>query len=106
MLACIVMNFSASCTVIHSCCFYISEIYSKVAKNAVVEAEPSVLHFGGFELGVTQTQVINLINVSAEVQKMHVIPPQTKYFYIKYKKAVSVDFRFGHFVALCGSHKC
>ncbi|KAK2149919.1 hypothetical protein LSH36_431g01010 [Paralvinella palmiformis] len=64
-----------------------TKIYSKVTKNAIIEAEPSVLHFGGFELGVTQTRVINFINVSAEVQKMHLIPPQTKFFYVKYNKA-------------------
>ncbi len=67
----------------------ISEIFSKVAQNAVIQAQPSVLHFGGFEPGQKVKKVLRLVNVSTEVQRMHVIPPQTKFFYIHYKKGVS-----------------
>ena len=48
-----------------------------------------MIHFGGFELNKTHSQVIHLGNISTEVQRMHIIPPQTKFFYIKYKKSVS-----------------
>ena len=55
----------------------------------MVQAKPAVIHFSGFELGITQTMILQLGNVSTEVQRMHIIPPQTKYFNIKYKKNVS-----------------
>lgn len=69
--------------------FFFAEIYSKIAGNDVVQARPSVVHFAGFELGITQEVELRLGNVSTEVQRMHIIPPQTKYFNIKYKKNVS-----------------
>ena len=65
------------------------EIYSKVAQNSVVQARPAILHFVGFELNTTQKLLLQLANVSGDVQRMHIIPPQTKYFYIKYNKNVS-----------------
>ena len=72
----------------------VSEIYSTVAQNSVVQARPSVLHFGGFEVGKTHTATLQLANVSTEVQRMHVIPPQTHYFYIKYTKNVRANLLF------------
>ena len=70
-------------------CLFITEIYAKVAQNSVVQARPAVIHFGGFELNKTQEVKLELANISGDVQRMHIIPPQTKYFYIKYKKNVS-----------------
>ncbi|XP_064648100.1 cilia- and flagella-associated protein 221-like [Lineus longissimus] len=63
-----------------------TKIYSKVAQNSVVQARPAVIHFGGFELGKTLKQTLWLGNVSTEVQRYHIIPPQSKYFSIKYTK--------------------
>ncbi|XP_074658961.1 cilia- and flagella-associated protein 221-like [Tubulanus polymorphus] len=60
-----------------------TKIYSKVAQNSVVQARPSVLHF---EVGRTNNLELRLANVSTEVQRYHIIPPQTKYFNIKYTK--------------------
>jgi len=67
---------------------HISEIYSKIGQNDVVQARPAVVHFAGFEVNKTHTQKLFLINVATEVHRMDVIPPQTKYFYIKYTKQV------------------
>ena len=77
--------------------FSLSEIYSKVAQNTVVQARPAVIHFGGFELGKTMKQKLFVSNVSSEVQRYHIIPPQSKYFNIKYTKNVS------HFYGQCHS---
>jgi len=63
-----------------------SETFSKVAKNDVVVASPSVIHFGGFEVGRLHTHRLDLVNCSSEVQRYHIIAPQTKYFKIKYTK--------------------
>ncbi|KAK2178566.1 hypothetical protein NP493_535g01047 [Ridgeia piscesae] len=63
-----------------------TKIYSKIGQNDVVQARPAVVHFAGFEVNKTHTQKLFLINVATEVHRMDVIPPQTKYFYIKYTK--------------------
>ena len=68
---------------------FLSEIYSKIAQNSVVQARPAAVHFAGFDLGKPQRQILQLGNVSTEVQRMHIIPPQTKYFEIKYTKGVN-----------------
>lgn len=79
-----------------------SKIYTKILRNNVIQAEPSVVHFGGYELKEHHQLVVKLINISTEVMNMHIIPPQTKYFQIKYNKTqrlvpglsvnVTVDF--------------
>ncbi|XP_071157794.1 cilia- and flagella-associated protein 221-like isoform X2 [Mytilus edulis] len=64
-----------------------TKIYSKVAQNAMVIAKPAVVHFGGFEADKKHVQKLSIVNASTDVIRMHIIPPQTKYFYIKYKKS-------------------
>lgn len=64
-----------------------TKIYTKIAKNSMVMAKPAVLHFGGFELDEKSTLSLSIVNVSTEVIRMHIIPPQTKYFYIRYQKS-------------------
>ena len=63
-----------------------SETFSKVAKNEVVVASPAVLHFGGFVVGKTAQKKLDLVNCSADVQRYHILPPQTPFFKIKYTK--------------------
>lgn len=69
---------------------FFSEIYSKVSQNAMVLAKPAIIHFGGFEVDKKHVQSLQIVNASTEVINMHIIPPQTKYFYIKYKKMVRI----------------
>lgn len=66
----------------------LAEIYSKIAQNDSFQARPAVVHFGGIELGKTQKQILKLVNVSTEVQRLHIVPPQSKYFSVKYAKQV------------------
>ncbi|KAK3588715.1 hypothetical protein CHS0354_026034 [Potamilus streckersoni] len=63
-----------------------TKIYTQVTQNAMVQAKPAVIHFGGFEVEKKQTASLSIVNVSTEVIRMHIIPPQTKYFNIKYQK--------------------
>ncbi|XP_046335996.1 cilia- and flagella-associated protein 221-like isoform X2 [Haliotis rufescens] len=63
-----------------------TKIYSKVGKNAAIHTRPSNIHFDGFELQKKQTRSFKIVNASSDVLRMHIIPPQSKYFYIKYKK--------------------
>lgn len=64
-----------------------TKIYAKIAQNSMVMAKPSVVHFDGFEIGKKHIRSLSIVNVSMEVIRMHIIPPQTKYFYIKYTKS-------------------
>ncbi|KAB5523289.1 hypothetical protein PHYPO_G00150870 [Pangasianodon hypophthalmus] len=58
--------------------------FAKVKSNNVVEAEPSELHFSGFEVGKDYKKVVKLINISPEVIHVHILPTQTKYFRTEY----------------------
>ncbi|XP_035752216.1 cilia- and flagella-associated protein 221 [Egretta garzetta] len=79
-----------------------SKIYSELERSKVIQAEPAVLHYGGYEVGKHHQQTMKLINISGDVINLHIIPPQTKYFQIKYNKThrlvpglsyvVTVDF--------------
>ncbi|KAM4026225.1 LOW QUALITY PROTEIN: cilia- and flagella-associated protein 221 [Anomaloglossus baeobatrachus] len=79
-----------------------SRVYMKLSSNHVFAAEPGILHFGGFEIGKCHRQVLKLVNISADVCNVHIIPPQSKHFTIRYKKAgrfvpglaLSVDVQF------------
>lgn len=64
------------------------EIYSSIGSNAVVEATPAVLHFAGFEPGQSSKQQLKLVNVSSDVQRIHIIPPQSAHFRLTYTKQV------------------
>ncbi|XP_071487627.1 cilia- and flagella-associated protein 221-like [Diadema antillarum] len=80
-----------------------TKIYHKLSFNDVLQVEPAIVHFPGFEPGKVHRQVLNIINVSSECQQMHIIPPATHYFKAWYKKRdrlvpglsmeVTVEFR-------------
>ncbi|KAM3857076.1 cilia- and flagella-associated protein 221 [Diretmus argenteus] len=63
-----------------------SKIYAKLKSNSLIQAEPSVLHFSGFELGKDYLKILKLINISSEVMHVHIIPTQTKHFQTTYTK--------------------
>ncbi|XP_061225965.1 cilia- and flagella-associated protein 221 [Neopsephotus bourkii] len=79
-----------------------TKIYSECHRSKVVQAEPAVLHYGGYEVGKHHQQTLKLINTSVDVINVHIIPPLTKHFQIKYNKTyrlvpglsyvVTVDF--------------
>ncbi|KAM6129380.1 LOW QUALITY PROTEIN: cilia- and flagella-associated protein 221 [Pterocles gutturalis] len=64
----------------------LESIFSELRRSKVVQAEPAVLHYGGYEVGKHHQQMLKLINISVDVINLHIIPPQTKYFQIKYNK--------------------
>ncbi|XP_009902725.2 cilia- and flagella-associated protein 221 [Dryobates pubescens] len=79
-----------------------TKIFSELQRSKFIQAEPAVLHYGGYEVGKHHQQKLKLINISGDVISLRIIPPQTKYFQIKYTKthqlvpgfsyAVTVDF--------------
>jgi len=66
-----------------------AELYSTIGQNAVLQARPAVLNFAGFHVGRVRRLRLDLVNASNDVQRMHVIPPQTKHFRIDYTKKVT-----------------
>ncbi|XP_025093721.1 cilia- and flagella-associated protein 221-like isoform X2 [Pomacea canaliculata] len=63
-----------------------TKTYSKIGRNAVIQAKPAAVHFEGFRVNERHMKHLTIINASTNVVRMHVIPPQTKYFKIHYKK--------------------
>ncbi|KAL7991771.1 hypothetical protein Chor_016027 [Crotalus horridus] len=63
-----------------------SKIYTKLLRNNAIQAKPAIMHYGGFEVEKHHQQVLKLINISGEVINIHIIPPETNYFQIKYNK--------------------
>ncbi|XP_048389662.2 cilia- and flagella-associated protein 221 isoform X1 [Stegostoma tigrinum] len=63
-----------------------TKIFATVQKNKVIQAVPAMLHFGGYELGKHHQQILKLVNISSTTINIHILPPQTKYFQVKYTK--------------------
>ena len=61
-------------------------VYDTVGSNGIFGANPSVVKFAGFEIRKTHTLKVRLINNSPAPQRLHILPPSTPYFKIKYSK--------------------
>lgn len=60
--------------------------FDAVGGNGLFGAYPSIAKFAGFELRKTHVLKVKLINNSPAPQRLHILPPQTPYFKIKYNK--------------------
>ncbi|XP_078408496.1 cilia- and flagella-associated protein 221 isoform X2 [Cetorhinus maximus] len=63
-----------------------TKVFATLQRNSVIQALPAVLHFGGYEIGKHHQQILKLINISSTMTNVHILPPQTQYFQIKYTK--------------------
>ncbi|GAX85110.1 hypothetical protein CEUSTIGMA_g12530.t1 [Chlamydomonas eustigma] len=57
-----------------------NRVYACIGSNGALSSDPSVLHFGGFELGKVFKQVFRIINTSPVSRRIHIIPPTTPHF--------------------------
>jgi hypothetical protein len=46
-------------------------------------ARPAVLHFDGFHVGKLHTLFLDLVNVSEDPKRLHIIPPTSSYFKVR-----------------------
>ena len=60
--------------------------YDSVGTNGFFTALPSVVKFAGFETNKTHTLKLRILNNSPAPQRLHILPPQTSYFKIRYNK--------------------
>ncbi|CAG5131681.1 unnamed protein product [Candidula unifasciata] len=63
-----------------------TKTFATVGCNLVVHAKPKVVYFEGFQVGEKQVKNLRLQNASSEVLRIHIIPPQTRHFGLKYTK--------------------
>ncbi|XP_028927000.1 cilia- and flagella-associated protein 221 isoform X2 [Ornithorhynchus anatinus] len=63
-----------------------SKVYAQLQKNQLIEATPGILHFGGYRVNRHHQQTLSLLNISEDVINLLILPPQTRYFRIKYIK--------------------
>ncbi|CAF3577014.1 unnamed protein product [Adineta steineri] len=63
-----------------------SKLFVKLKGNKLIEVTPHEIHFDGFELNQIHTREIHILNRSSEVLRIDIIPPQTSFFQIDYKK--------------------
>ena len=64
-------------------------VFPRIKHTKVIEAQPDALHFGGFQLKQEYVLKLKLVNISDKVQRIHILPPQTKFFSVHYRKRVS-----------------
>ncbi|PAA64110.1 hypothetical protein BOX15_Mlig034468g1 [Macrostomum lignano] len=66
--------------------FLDTQIFNKMGRNAIVEAHPAVVHFAGFTPNQVHVRKVKFANVSTEVTRFHILPPETPFFKLSYEK--------------------
>lgn len=60
--------------------------YDKLGSNGRIEIRPKMVKFSGFEVNKNNIQKIYIVNSSAVSQRVHILPPASPYFQIKFEK--------------------
>ncbi|GMH73709.1 hypothetical protein TL16_g06262 [Triparma laevis f. inornata] len=60
--------------------------FNKLGRVQFFESRPSVVHFGGYDLEDVNTQVLRITNSGAVPKRIHIIPPTTPNFKLRYDK--------------------
>lgn len=60
--------------------------FENIGTNGFIEIEPKVLKFAGFEVGKLNILKVKVINASTRSQRVHILPPTSPFFSIKFDK--------------------
>jgi hypothetical protein len=60
--------------------------YDLIGTNGYIEIDPAVVKFSGYEVGKVNITKVRIINCSSKSQRVHILPPSTPYFSIKFDK--------------------
>ena len=65
---------------------FIPDSYDLIGTNGYIEIDPAVVKFSGYEVGKVNITKVRIINCSSKSQRVHILPPSTPYFSIKFDK--------------------
>eukprot|EP00928_Gymnodinium_smaydae_P037555 TRINITY_DN2604_c0_g4_i1.p1 TRINITY_DN2604_c0_g4~~TRINITY_DN2604_c0_g4_i1.p1 ORF type:complete len:917 (+),score=244.77 TRINITY_DN2604_c0_g4_i1:165-2915(+) len=60
--------------------------FEQLQRNAIVEARPQVLHFGGFQIHKQHVAKLKIVNISSSSERITIIEPETPYFKVSCDK--------------------
>lgn len=60
--------------------------YDKMGSNGLIEIKPKMIKFSGFETNKNNSQKFCIVNSASISQRIHVLPPTSPYFQIKFEK--------------------
>lgn len=58
----------------------VDSVEMKVGRSTNLVSDPTVVHFGGFVVNEEVTQVISVINISRDSQRISILPPATPFY--------------------------
>merc|ERR1711977_118632 len=63
-----------------------AKVRQKSLNPSAMLAQPSVLHFGGYEINKKQTQTLRVVNKSLDTIRLILLKPTTPFFQLKWKR--------------------
>jgi hypothetical protein len=63
-----------------------NRLFAQLGNCLGFEARPTVMHFGGFEVGAIHTQYVKILNTSGSAKRLHILNPTTREFKVRVEK--------------------
>jgi len=63
-----------------------SQIFRRIGKNNLIKIVPEKILFTGFQPNQPMDKIVKILNISSQRQRFHILPPQSEFFKIDYKK--------------------
>lgn len=58
----------------------------KISPGKNLAIEPNLVKYSGFEIGKMNISKVKIINTTQKPQRVHILPPSSPYFQIRYDK--------------------
>jgi hypothetical protein len=62
--------------------------YLKVGTNSTFVVQPSIVHFGGYDVNSVHRTTVRIVNQSATSQRITLLTPNTPFFKVRASRAV------------------